>query len=262
MSSVSNKRLWFFDFDGTLSLIVPERSEAIIHPACKELLEQLVAQVDEYVAVLSSRLLDDLINRVGVPGVFLGGGSGIEWFVKGKGRWIADEKLENQLKIARVEPFSQIMKLAVIPGIEIEDKKWSVAVHTRNSNAASKMHIASILEHLSNSLKIRLFRGPEVIEVQFLPEINKAYGVQALCKFLALERGSSEIIYAGDDENDATAMEQVLRQGGIVFSVGRISLVEGARIVKDPQALVAEIRNVIGLKRGNRSEVDVCTISK
>jgi trehalose-phosphatase len=250
MKEVTWKRLWFFDFDGTLSPIVRERSEAVIHPVCKKLLEELVERDHECVAVLSSRLLGDLIHRVSVPGVFLGGGSGIEWFVDGTERWIAGEKLENRLKSARARFLPQIVKLAIIPGIEIEDKKWAVAIHTRKSTGKAKRQVTTFMETWCDSRPVRMFRGPEVIEVQFLPEINKAYGVQALCKFLGLEPESSEIVYAGDDENDALAMRQVLRQGGIAFSVGGGFFVEGARIVEGPESLAAEIRTMIGLKRG------------
>jgi len=262
MNCGSCKRLWFFDFDGTLSLIVPERSEAIIHPACKKLLEELVGRDHECVAVLSSRLLDDLIHRVGVPGVFLGGGSGIEWFVEGKGRWIVDEKLEKRLNTARAQLLPRITKLAVMPGIEIEDKKWSVAIHTRKSNDDSRREIAAIMEMWRASKKARFFKGPEVTELQFLPEIDKAFGVRALCTFLGFDQFKGELVYAGDDENDAIAMQWVLRHGGIAFMVDHIPLAPGAMVVEGPESLAGEIRRLFGLGCGKEEEVKSCTISK
>src|SRR5512139_1848564 len=77
------RRLWVFDFDGTLSPLVPDRSTATLHPACREVLEELSAGPQEIVAVLSSRAIDDLVPRVPVPGVFLGGGSGLVWHLPG-----------------------------------------------------------------------------------------------------------------------------------------------------------------------------------
>ena len=81
LNNVENlkKRLWVFDFDGTLSPLVSNRNEAKLHPLCEELLKDLVATPVQFVAVLSSRLLDDLIPLVGVPELWLGGGSGVEW---------------------------------------------------------------------------------------------------------------------------------------------------------------------------------------
>jgi trehalose 6-phosphate phosphatase len=259
MNRFRPKRLWFFDFDGTLSPIVPERSQAVIHPDCKNLLEELVATPHERVAVLSSRLLDDLIPRVGVAGVFLGGGSGVEWIVDGKERWIADNDLKDRLKSAREKLIPHITKMSNIPGIDIEDKKWSFAIHTRNSSFTSKRRIALLVKKVITSLNIRMFRGPEVIEIPLLPEIDKSFGVQALCKFLDFNPFNGDIVYAGDDENDATAMDWVLQRGGIAFTVGHAPLVPGARVVEDPEALAGAIRQLIDREREKRIEVKLCT---
>ena len=250
MNGIPLKRLWFFDFDGTLSSIVPERSEAFIHPACKKLLEELVARPLERVAVLSSRLLDDLIPRVGVPGVFLGGGSGVEWVVQGKERWTIDEKFEKRLNTARAQLLPRIMELTLIPGIEIEDKKWSVAIHTRKSADDSRMQIGAIMETWRASKTARIFKGPEVIELPFLPEIDKAFGVRALCTLLGFDPSRGKLVYAGDDENDAIAMQWVLRHGGIAFTVDHVPLVPGAIVVEGHEALAGEIRRLLGSRCG------------
>jgi trehalose 6-phosphate phosphatase len=262
MNGTPFRRLWFFDFDGTLSPIVPERSEAMIHPACKNLLEELVLRPYECVAVLSSRLLDDLIHRIGVPGVFLGGGSGIEWFVEGRGRWVANKELDNRLKIAREELLPKIMELAVMPGVEIEDKKWSVAVHTRKCTDDSRKKISEIMEMWRISNMVRIFGGPEVKELPFLSEIDKAFGVRTFCTFLGFDPSRGELVYAGDDENDAVAMQWVIRQGGVAFTVDHISLAEGAVVVEGPEGLTGEIRRLFGLIPGKEMEDKPCTISK
>lgn len=74
----NNRKLWIFDFDGTLSNLVPERSAAQILAEAKDLLKALLHLPGHQVAVLSSLLLKDLIPRVGIPGLCLGGGSGAE----------------------------------------------------------------------------------------------------------------------------------------------------------------------------------------
>lgn len=262
MNDDSIKRLWFFDFDGTLSPIVHERSDAFIHPTCKKLLEELVASPSERVAVLSSRLLDDLIPRVSVPGVFLGGGSGVEWVVEGKDRWIVDDTMEERLEKARTQILPKIFKLALMPGIEIEDKRWSVAIHTRKSTGESKRQVATIMEIWRVSQAARIFKGPEVIEFPFLPEIDKAFGVRALCKFLRFDPSNGELVYAGDDENDAIAMQWVLQHGGIAFTVNHAPLTPGACVVEGPEALAEEIRRLFGLQGGNGAEVKSCTLSR
>jgi trehalose 6-phosphate phosphatase len=262
MNDDARKRVWFFDFDGTLSLIVPERSAAVIHPACKTLLRELASTPTEHVAVLSSRLLDDLIPRVAVAGVFLGGGSGVEWIIEGKDRWIVDKKLETRLTAAREKILPRIMKLTAISGMEIEDKIWSVAIHTRKCNDESRIHTALMAENLRSELNVRISRGPEVFEVQLLPEIDKAYGVRELCAFLGFDPSHGEIVYAGDDENDATAMEWVLQHGGVAFTVGNAPLVPGARVVESPESLAEAIHKLFRQEGENGTEVKSCISSK
>jgi len=240
------KKLWFFDFDGTLSPIVSERSKAMIHRDCKKLLEELVAKPFECVAVISSRLLDDLIPRVGVSGVFLGGGSGVEWYVEGKDRWTFSKKMEKRLQWVRAKAIPRIMEISKIPGIEIEDKKWSVAVHTRKGNTGAKRKVVLFVEDICTALKLKTFKGPEVIELQLLPEIDKAFGVRALCEYLRFRPVEGSLFYAGDDENDATAMRWVLQRGGIALTVGHVPVAAGTGIVRDSEALVREIRNLEG----------------
>jgi trehalose 6-phosphate phosphatase len=213
----------------------------------------------EQVAVLSSRELDDLIPRIGVPGVYLGGGSGVEWIVDGKVRWIADDKLKDRLKSVREELIPHITKMSDIPGIDIEDKKWSFAIHTRNSSFMSKRRIALLVKKVITSLNMRMFRGPEVMEVPLLPEIDKSFGVRALCKFLDFDPFEGDLFYAGDDENDATAMQWVLRHGGIAITVNHLPLAPGVNVVEGPAALAEAIRQMLDTEREKRIEVKLCT---
>ena len=75
---LGQRSLWVFDFDGTLSPIVPERNEARLHRECERMLRFLARSPWNRVAVLSSRTLDDVVSRVPVPGVFVGGASGLD----------------------------------------------------------------------------------------------------------------------------------------------------------------------------------------
>jgi trehalose 6-phosphate phosphatase len=197
--------------------------------------------------VLSSRLLGDLIPRVGVSGIYLGGGSGAEWRLK-DGIWIvAEEKLE-QLNRIRGTVMDEINGLRTVPGADIEDKKWSVAVHIRRVLPGARAKVLAFLGMLQERYDIRLLRGPEVIEVQLLPEIDKLYGVKTLCRLVSLEPRQGLLVYAGDDENDAIAMNWVIRQGGAALSIGRDPLVPGARPVATPASLVTEVRKLAGIK--------------
>jgi trehalose-phosphatase len=240
------QRIWVFDFDGTLSCLVPDRDTATLLPEAKELLAELVRLPRQRVAVLSSRLLDDLILRVPVNGLYRGGGSGAEWLLPDGERRTAESKTQ-RLESARNAVMMELVKLSGIRGVDLEDKKWSVAVHVRYVSPDDRLRVFEFLEALSRSTGIRLLRGPEVFEIQLLPEIDKLFGVVILCEMLHFEPFPGSLVYAGDDENDAIVMDWVLRKGGVALTVGRVPLVPGATVLEDPAALVQKVRRLAGL---------------
>jgi trehalose 6-phosphate phosphatase len=247
----NNKQtLWIFDFDGTLSPLVPDREKATIDPTCKELLQDLVGNPLYRVAVLSSRSLEDLTPRVQIPEVFLGGGSGAEWAIYGGHRVMVAGGYEERLNRVRNDTIPHIKKFSIIPGVELEDKKWSIAIHTREASPKSKKIFFRRLKQWEPPFDIRLLHGPEVIEIQFLPEINKTFGVRIFCELNKFDPQYGMLVYAGDDENDSLAMNLVLELGGLTFTVGEQRLVPGSRLVKSPSSLAQEIRNLAGLKGG------------
>lgn len=241
------ERLWIFDFDGTLSPLVSNRSAARLDPSCDDLLKDLVRLPFQRAAILSSRRLDDLTVRVPVPGVFLGGGSGLEWQLPNGERRLAEKDLQEKLNQRRKTLLSNIRSLETIPGVEIEDKKWSIAIHVRGAPMESKKSVQLFLEDWKPLRRIRKFRGPEVIELQLLPEVDKAYGVRKICGILDFEP-DGRLVYSGDDENDAVAMQWVIHLRGKVFTVGKKPLVQGSRVVNSPSALAREIRKWAGMR--------------
>ena len=80
---MKKEKLWMFDFDGTLAAIGHNYHAARLHPDCQEMLIMLIEKFPGRVAVVSSRPLYDLISRIPVPGLFLGGSSGLAWLLPG-----------------------------------------------------------------------------------------------------------------------------------------------------------------------------------
>ncbi|GFE59067.1 trehalose-phosphatase [Geobacter sp. AOG1] len=244
---MAQERLWIFDFDGTLSPLVSDRERAQLHPECKQLLETLVTLPCQRVAVLSSRSVEDLIPRVPIRGVYLGGGSGIEWCFPDGQRVLSEGNWEEQLSRTRDPLLHDLSNISVIPGVELEDKKWSVALHTRNAALLAKEQLYSRIVAWRPPHPVRIFSGPEVLEIQLFPEVDKAFGVRMLCQILKFDLSNGVVVYAGDDENDAVAMRWVIHQGGNALMVGSSFPVAGARIVKDHSSLIEEIRRMVGL---------------
>ena len=249
MTRRTNKRIWIFDFDGTLAPLVPERDKAKIHGESLKLLKDLSATPGQRVAILSSRMLDDLIPRVPVEGIFLGGGSGSEWLLP-NGKRLAFCKLR-KLREARGALLPDLEKMAAGCGAELEDKKWSVALHTRRAPPEGKQKLHHLIEVWPGAERVGIFKGPEVIEVLFFPEVNKAFGVRTLRTILKLPASFGAIVYSGDDENDARAMEFVTGMGGTAITIGDRPLVPSSLVVKDQTALAYAVRGIAAMDNGN-----------
>ena len=243
-SALERRRLWVFDFDGTLSAIVPDRVGARLHPMCRELLSELAATVENIVAVLSSRSIEDLAPRVPLPHVVLGGGSGLELRLPGGRRVRPGPIAEARREAARGTLAPLLARLSRFPGVDVEDKGWSVAVHHRRVLPDAAARLEPLLSELARTPGIRVFRGPFAAEVQLLPHVSKSFGVRRICRLLPFDPSGGRILYAGDDENDAVAMRWVLRKKGIAFCVGNRLRIAGAKVVDGPVELVRAVRGL------------------
>lgn len=120
---------WMFDFDGTLASIVADRTAAELDPACRSMLHQLAKKRANYCAVISSRLLADLEGRVDIPGIYLSGGSGLEWKLPDGHRRMPEATWMDSIKEVRETLIPEIREWSLLPGVEIEDKQWSERIH-------------------------------------------------------------------------------------------------------------------------------------
>ncbi len=246
-------RLWVFDFDGTLSPIIAERAAARLHPDALALLRDLAADPRSRVAVLSTRSLDDLAPRVPVPEVILGASAGLEWRIPGGRRILPGRATRRKLDDARARVLPLLGRLGGIPGVEIEDKRWSVAVHYRRVRPETMPALVPLVDELERVPGIRVFSGPMAAEIQFIRSAGKALGVRLICRFLGFDAGRDRLFFAGDDENDDAAMRWVLAHNGTVFAVGKRVGMPGALTVDGPPALVRAVRAQIGVGSPSRS---------
>jgi len=241
------RSLWVFDFDGTLSPIVGDRHAARIHPMCRKLLKGLARMPTHFVVVLSSREIEDLAKRVPLPRVILGGASGLEWRLPGGHRIRPGDPFEARREKARATLDPLLARLSHMPGVDVEDKGWSVAIHHRHVLPEIVAMLEPLLKELEETPDVRVYRGPSVAEVQLLRSVNKSFGVRTICRIIGFDPSKDRILYAGDDENDAVAMRWVLRKRGIAFSVGDAARVPGARVVENPVALARAVADLAGI---------------
>lgn len=237
------RRLWIFSFDGTLTAPASDRSRARLHRLTRELLGELAEAPHNRVAVISSRSLEDLVSRVPIPGIFLGGGCGTEWHIPGGESMTLSGRPKELLMETRERLLPLLRELAGQPGIELEDRRWSAALQVGGAAPKVRRAFTRELDELLREWRVAIYRSDDLYEVQFLPEITMEFGARALCRLLRHDGG---IVCAGSDENDATALRWVARSGGVSLSVGRRPLVPGALAVVDLRSLVRQVRDLAG----------------
>ena len=190
LTQLSRERtLYAFDFDGTLSPIVPNPDDAVMSRRTRALLTCLAAA--RPCVVVSGRGRADLMQRVN--GVCLAQAIG------NHGAETGDASRAPRRRIAQwkaaLEP-----ALGNLPGVWVEDKDLSLAVHyrqaARSSDARSRIFAAARdLPH------VRVFGGKRVVNLVLDSAPHKGQA-------LAAERdrlGCDWVLYVGDDKTDEDA---------------------------------------------------------
>ena len=182
----SSRLLLAFDYDGTLAPIVSDPDRATMRASTRTLLGRLARRYP--CVVISGRARADVQGRLrGVPALEVVGNHGIE-------PWLTSRR--SRLAVQRWQPALERC-IARLPGVLVENKHYSVAVHYRQSPEKKKVRAA--VERVAAALgDVRLIRGKQVVNL--LPNGAPYKGV-------ALERarirfGCDTAIYVGDDDTD------------------------------------------------------------
>jgi trehalose 6-phosphate phosphatase len=204
------------DIDGTLLDLAPTPREVWVPPGLARTLNGLLEKTAGALALVSGRSLND-IDLIFAPEQFPAvGGHGAEMRISADNESVAthappmDKELKRRLAaIARLSP-----------GILLEDKGYSLALHYRLAPHAEKAiyeAIALIRADLPNA-PIELMPGKCVYEIKH-SGFNKATGVLELMSHEPF-RGRRPI-FIGDDVTDESVFALMPDLGGLAFSVGR-----------------------------------------
>ncbi len=180
------------DYDGTLAPIRVDRDHVVMRPRTRHLLEEVARRYP--CAVLSGRGRGDLLPRLeGVPLVRIVGNHGAEW----DGRTIGYSALVRQVRGWRR---LLVQQLGGLPGVEIEDKRLSLAIHLRRALDRRSAHAA--IERVAQGLVgARLTPGKQVVNVLGVHAPDKAVAVERLL----VELGCRHLLFLGDDDGDEMA---------------------------------------------------------
>jgi trehalose 6-phosphate phosphatase len=190
-----------FDFDGTLAPIVRRPGAAAMRRSTRAALAAVAARYP--CVVISGRARDDARRRVaGTGAVEVIGNHGIE-------PWQSTPR-----RLRAVQRWLPLLaaRLAGLPGVAIENKGYSVAVHYRRSREKKKAREA-VQEAAALLGDVRLIKGKQVVNLLPLHAPHKGIALEK-----ARERyGCDTAIYVGDDETDEDVF--ALDQPGRLLSI-------------------------------------------
>lgn len=191
-----------FDFDGTLAPIVESHEEAAMTAETMALFTEVCRLYPT--AVISGRAYDDVTRRLGQgPVKYIVGNHG----------------LEPDVDQARFEEFTRealgelSRALDGLQGVELEDKRFSLAIHFRR--ARSRREARRIIHQAVAALPLEARAADGKCVVNVLPPRAPNKG-DALLRLRARE-GAATALYLGDDITDEDVF--VLDQPGRLVSV-------------------------------------------
>jgi trehalose 6-phosphate phosphatase len=204
------------DIDGTLLDLMPTPREVWVPPGLAKTLRRLHERTGGALAMVSGRSLND-IDLIFAPDQFpVVGGHGAEMRIRGDSEAVATHAppMDKELK----RRLAAIAKLS--PGILLEDKGYSLALHYRLAPHAEKAIYAAvslIRADLPNA-PIEVLPGKCVCEIKHAG-FTKATGVRELMTHEPF-RGRRPF-FIGDDVTDESVFAIMPDMDGLAFSVGR-----------------------------------------
>jgi len=215
----------FLDFDGTLTVYCDRPGDLKISAKMRGLLARLSRRPDVHVTVVSGRRNAALRKYISVPGIQLMGLFG--WETKGH-----KPLPRRTLKLVRDLRTMLAPLPTLYPGVTIEDKGVSYAVHFREASAEVGAELRSWVEKLVARLQpaIGLIRTHTAYDI--VPRQVQGKGA-ALREYLRTVPEPFLPIYIGDDLTDEPAF--VVLQNGITVRVGPASRTHAHFRLKDPK---------------------------
>lgn len=202
----------FLDFDGTLAPFVTEPSAARLPCATRRTLRRLACLPRLRIWIISARRRNDLRSRIAVPhlqylGLYGSENGELPRFEEGQRRNLAEARSKIADRIRR------------IPGVHIEDKDATFALHWRGAPTASFQQAARAFESVMAQFdgSLRVIPGDRVWEVTPAGLLGK--GVAARLHWRAW-CGCALPIYLGDNMADEPAFTALA--SGITVCVGRV----------------------------------------
>ncbi len=237
--------LVLLDFDGTLAEFKVDPAAVTLPESRLLLLHSLGKRADLSGGVVSGRRIVDLKQRMPVGSLFFAGLHGLE--IEGPDFRFVHNAVA--LAAPAIGIMAKELRRAVksLPGVFVEDKTLSVALHTRGASKSDQLHARTRFKALAEPFlhdgTLRVQPGDHLLEL--LPNVDWAKGdaVRAIIQHVeGIARQTVWPVYIGDDATDEDAFEEI-GSGGLTIAVTRRAA--GASFVVDDPAAVESFLKAI-----------------
>ena len=209
----------FLDYDGVLTPIVDRPEGAIMSDDMRTTLRELATRCP--VCIITGRDRPMVQQLMGVDDLVVAGSHGFDIWTPEQGS-LTDDRVAGFLDLITEVTDRLRADVGSIPGVQIEPKRASVAVHYRHVAPEDRDRVGDSVKTLlaEHSDDVALTPGKMVYELKPNVDWDKGKAVLHLIDTLGLGGDDVMPLYLGDDITDEDAF-RALQDRGIGILVGR-----------------------------------------
>jgi trehalose-phosphatase len=205
-----NPLLLLLDIDGTLAPIAGRPADAVVPAATRLVVDALARTPGVHVVAVSGRSALDSRRLICLDDTWIIGNHGIEIAPPLGSPVVRPEAAQFADRVA-VAARRALDVARDIPGVIVEDKRWTLSVHYRLANPDIVPPLTVEVNEIARDLGLRVTTGKEVLELRPPIDVDKGTAAVELASALgALDHGAS-LLCAGDDRTDEDMFREVRR---------------------------------------------------
>jgi trehalose-phosphatase len=239
----SKKKLFLFDYDGTLTPIVRDPKKALLSKSMKVLLKELSEKPEVAVGMVTGRGLKDIKKFVHLKNLFYLTNHGYLLEMSGRLTSLASHIFGQKAFLVKVKKIRG--RLKKYKNVTIEQKETSLSFHYRNVapslQAECKQSVIELVADNFSKKDIRIKEGKKVLELLPAKVIDKGIAIKKyIAKFRQKNKGSYFAFFIGDDLTDEDGFRYMNSISKYTVKVGN-----GKTLAKNRVKNVTEVKKLL-----------------